>query len=154
KPPDQLMGLSAPVRKSLRAQCPTLLHRCHQRKSLRVVALDQRLRHCVDHVTATVGAEHGKRVRHWMQAKKTGWYAVLEDPKRPTMSTVLDQAHHAIDRKLFAMQGFHHPGGRHAAFLTGLAHLYNLIPYQHRALNAGKCGVEVEGGRVPTSDGM
>ena len=46
----------------------------------------------------------------------------------------------------------HHPGGSQAAFLTGLAHLYNLIPYQRRALHAGKCGVEVEGGRVPTSD--
>jgi hypothetical protein len=48
----------------------------------------------------------------------------------------------------------HHPGGSQQAFLTGLAHLYNLIPYQRRALNAGKCGVEVEGGRVPTSDWM
>ena len=38
--------------------------------------------------------------------------------------------------------------------LTGLAHLYNLIPYQRRALNAGKCGVEVEGGRLPTADWM
>jgi len=52
------------------------------------------------------------------------------------------------------MKGFHHPGGSHAALLTGLAHLYNLIPYQRRALNAGKCGVEGEGGRLPTSDWM
>jgi hypothetical protein len=83
-----------------------------------------------------------------------GWYAVLEDPKMPAMSTVLDQAHNAMDRKLFSMKGFHHPGGSQAAFLTGLAHLYNLIPYQRRAKNAGLCGVEVEGGRVPTSDWM
>ena len=69
----------------------------------------------------------------------------------PAMSTVLDQAHNAIDRKLFAMKGLHHPGESQAAFLTGLAHLDNLIPYQCRALHAGKCGVEVEGGRVPTS---
>jgi len=81
-------------------------------------------------------------------------YTVLADPKMPAMSTVLDQAHNAIDRKLFAMKGFHHPRGSQAAFLTGLAHLYNLIPYQRRALNAGQCGVEVEGGRVPTSDWM
>jgi len=39
-------------------------------------------------------------------------------------------------------------------FLTGLAHLYNLIPYQRRALHAGQCGVEVEGGRVPPHDWM
>jgi len=50
------------------------------------------------------------------------------------------------------MKGFHHSGGSQAAFLTGLAHLYNLIPDQRRAKNAGLYGVEVEGGRVPTSD--
>ena len=152
--PDKLIGVSAPVRQGLRAKFHALLHRCRQRKSLRVVALGQRLRHFADHIATTVGEEHGERVRHWFQDKKAGWYAVLADPQMPAMSTVLDQAHNAIDRKLFAMKGFHHPGGSQAAFLTGLAHLYNLIPYQRRALNAGKCGVEVEGGRVPTSDWM
>jgi hypothetical protein len=34
----------------------------------------------------------------------------------------------------------------------GLAHLYNLVPYQRRAKHAGQCGVEVEGGKVPTQD--
>src|SRR5713101_1102852 len=154
KLPDKLIGLSAPVRKGLRSKFHTLLHRCRQRKSLRVVALGQRLRRFADHVTATVGQEHGARVRNWFQDKKAGWYAVLEDPKMPAMSTVLDQAHNTMDRKLFSMKGFHHPGGSQAAFLTGLAHLYNLIPYQRRAKNAGLCGVEVEGGRVPTSDWM
>jgi hypothetical protein len=52
------------------------------------------------------------------------------------------------------MKGFHHPDGDQAAFLTGLAHLYNLIPYQCRAIHAWQYGVEVEGGRVPTSDWM
>ncbi|HSX83313.1 MAG TPA: hypothetical protein VLQ80_32755, partial [Candidatus Saccharimonadia bacterium] len=154
KLPRKLIGLSAPVRQGLRAKFHALLHRCRQRKSLRVVALGQRLRHFADHIATTVGEEHGKRVRHWFQAKKAGWYAVLADPQMPAMSTVLDQAHNAIDRKLFAMKGFHHPGGSQAAFLTGLAHLYNLITYQRRALNAGKCGVEVEGGRLPTADWM
>jgi hypothetical protein len=37
-------------------------------------------------------------------------------------------------------------------FLTGMAHLYNLIPYPRRALNASQCGVEVEGGLLPTQD--
>ena len=151
KLPDKLIGLSAPVRQGLRSKFHTLLHRCRQRKSLRVVSLGQRLRRFADHITATVGEEHGERVRDWFQDKKAGWYAVLADPQMPAMSTVLDQAHNAIDRKLFTMKGFHHPGGSQAAFLTGLAHLYNLIPYQRRAQNAGQCGVEVEGGRVPTS---
>ena len=154
KLPDKLSGVSASVRKGLRSKFHALLHRCRQRKSLRVVALGQRLRHFAAHIKATVGAEHGERVRSWFRAKKAGWYTVLADPKMPAMSTVLDQAHNAIDRKLFMMKGFHHPQGSQQAFLTGLAHLYNLVPYQRRALHAGTCGVEVEGGRVPTYDWM
>jgi hypothetical protein len=154
KLPDKLMGVSASVRQGLRSTFHALLHRCRQRTSLRVVALGQRLRRFADDIATTVGPDHGECVRRWFQAKKAGWYTVLADPQMPAMSTVLDQAHNAIDRKLFAMKGFHHPGGSQAAWLTGLAHLYNLVPYQRRALNAGQCGVEVEGGRVPTSDWM
>src|SRR4030095_4142488 len=91
--PDKLMGLSAPLRQGLRAKFHALLHRCRQRKSLRVVSLGQRLRRFVDHITTTVGEEHGKRVRNWVQDKKAGWYAVLDDPQMPAMSTALDQAH-------------------------------------------------------------
>ena len=154
KLPNKLVGVSASVRQGLRSKFHALLHRCRQRKSLRVVAMGQCLRHFANRIATTVGEAHGERVRHWFEDKKAGWYAVLEDPQMPAMSTMLDQAHNAIDRKLFAMKGFHHPRGSQAAFLAGLAHLYNLIPYQRRALNAGKCGVEVEGGRVPTSDWM
>ena len=152
KLPDKLVGVPASVRQGLRSKFHALLHRCRQRKSLRVVAMGQRLRHFAKRIDTTVGEAHGERIRHWFEAKKAGWYAVLEDPKMPAMSTVLDQVHNAMDRKLFAMKGFHHPGGSQTAFLTGLAHLYNLMPYQRRALNAGKCGVEVEGGVLPTSD--
>src|SRR5262244_3053437 len=154
KLPKKLVAIASPVRQSLRTQFHTLLSRVRQRKRLRVVALGQRLRHFVDRVTATAGAANGERVRRWFHAKKAGWYAVLEAPRMPVTSTLLDQAHNALERKLFAMKGFHHPHGSQQAFLTGLAHLYNLIPYQRRALNARKCGVEVEGGRVPTSDWM
>jgi hypothetical protein len=154
KLPDKLVGLAAPVRQGLRAKFHCLFHHCRQRKSLRVVALGQRLRRFADHIATTVGLDHGERVRRWFQTKKAGWYTVLADPQMPAMSTVLDQAHNAIDRKLFMMKGFHHPGGSQPTFLTGLAHLYNLIPYQRRALHAGQCGVEVEGGRLPTSHWM
>jgi len=152
KLPSKLMGLAAPVRKGLRSQFHTLLSRCRTRTNLRVVALGQRLRRFADHIATTAGADHGARVRQWFQDKKAGWYAVLADPQMPARSTLLDQAHNAMDRKLFAMKGFHHPGGSQQAFLTGLAHLYNLVPYQRRAKHAGQCGVEVEGGRLPTAD--
>jgi hypothetical protein len=152
KLPKKLMAIASPVRKTLRTQCHTLWYRARQRKDLRVFALGQRLRHCVDHVTLTAGAANGARVRRWFQDKKAGWYAVLADPQMPVTSTLLDQAHNAIERKLFAMKGFHHPKGNQQAFLPGLAPLYNLIPYQRRARHAGQCGVEVEGGTVPTGD--
>jgi hypothetical protein len=152
KLPKKLVAIASPVRQSLRTQFHTLLSRVRQRKSLRVVALGQRLRHFVDRVTATAGAANGERVRRWFHEKKAGWYAVLEDPRMPVTSTLLDQAHNAIDRKLFMMKGFHHPHGSQQAFLRGLAHLYNLVPYQRRAQHAGQCGVEVEGGTVPTRD--
>ncbi len=154
KLPAKLVAIASPARKALRSQFHSLLHRARQRKGLRVFALGQRLRHFVDHITATAGAANGQRVRRWFQEKKAGWYAVLADPQMPATSTLLDQAHNAIERKLFAMKGFHHPGGSQQAFLTGLAHLYNLVPYQRRAQHAGQCGVEVEGGRVPTLDWM
>jgi len=152
KLPGKLAAITSPVRKALRTQFHTLLYRARQRKGLRVFALGQRLRRFVDHVTTTAGAANGARVRRWFQEKKAGWYAVLADPQMPVTSTLLDQAHNALERKLFAMKGFHHPHGSQQAFLTGLAHLYNLVPYQRRAQHAGQCGVEVEGGRVPTTD--
>ena len=150
--PKQLAAIASPVRQALRSQFHTFWFRARQRKGLRVFALGQRLRRFADHVTTTAGATNGARVQHWFQDKKAGWYAVLADPQMPVTSTLLDQAHYAIERKLFAMKGFHHPGGSQQAFVTGLAHLYNLVPYQRRAQHAGQCGVEVEGGRLPTRD--
>src|SRR5437667_1649008 len=152
KIPKKLVAVASPVRTALRSQFHTLLSRARQRKGLRVFALGQRLRHFADRVAHSAGEANGARVRRWLQEKKAGWYTVLTDPRMPATSTLLDQAHNAIERKLFAMKGFHHPKGSQQAFLRGLAHLYNLVPYQRRAQHAGQCGVEVEGGTVPTRD--
>src|SRR5262245_27901692 len=122
KLPGKLVAIASPVRKALRSQFHTLLYRARQRKGLRVFALGQRLRHFVDHVTTTAGTTNGARVRRWFREKKAGWYAVLADPQMPVTSTLLDQAHNAIGRKLFMMKAFHHPHGSQRAFLTGLSH--------------------------------
>jgi hypothetical protein len=150
--PGKLTAISSSVRKAFRSQFHTLFHRCRQRKGLRVFALGQQLRHFADHISTTTGRANGERVKQWIKDKKAGWYAVLEDPPMPATSTLLDQAHHAIDRKLFMMKGFHHPHGSQQHFLNGLALLYGLMPYQRCAKHAGQCGVEVEGGKVPTRD--
>ena len=78
----------------------------------------------------------------------------MQIEKMPKTTTALDQAHNAIDRKLFMMKYFHHVKGRQEQFIKGFAALYNMIPYQRRAKNAGKCGIEVEGGQMPTKDWM
>src|SRR6266568_2780542 len=79
-------------------------------------------------------------------------------PKSPTRPTQYPSPQWARElqrgKPRHSCRGGRPPGGSQTAFLTGLAHLYNLIPYQRRALHAGLCGVEVEGGRVPTSDWM
>jgi hypothetical protein len=152
KLPKKLAAITSPVRQAWRSHFHTLLYRARQRRGLRVFALGQQLRRFADHVATTAGTANGERVRRWFQDKKAGWYAVLEDSQMPVTSTFLDQAHNAIERKLFAMKAFHHPGGSQQAFLTGLAHLYNLVPYQRRAQHGGHCGVEVEGGTLPTRD--
>src|SRR5215471_11437919 len=65
KLPKKLVAIGSPLRKALRTQFHTLLYRARQRKSLRVFALGQRLRHFADHVASTAGTANGERVRQW-----------------------------------------------------------------------------------------
>lgn len=152
KLPGKLAAIPSEVRQRLSHRFAKLLFGSRQRKSLRVFTLGQQLRHFANTVSREAGEGNGDRVRQWFQDKKAGWYAVLEDPQMPVSSTVLDHAHNAMDRKLFMMKGFHHQDGSQQAFINGLALLYNLVPYQRRAKHAGQCGVEVEGGKLPTDD--
>src|SRR6266571_7263285 len=69
KIPKKLVAVASPVRTALRSQFHTLLSRARQRKSLRVFALGQRLRHFADHVAHTAGTANGARVRRWFQDK-------------------------------------------------------------------------------------
>src|SRR5262249_23294603 len=50
KLPGKLTAIPSAMRQTLRSQFHTLLYRARQRKSLRVFALGQRLRHFVDHI--------------------------------------------------------------------------------------------------------
>jgi len=72
KVPGKLTAIPSAMRKTLRAQFHTLLYRARQRKSVRVCALGQRLRHFADYVTTTAGTANGARVRRWFQDKKAG----------------------------------------------------------------------------------
>ena len=62
-------------------------------------------RRFADHVATTAGTANGERVRRWFQDKKAGWYAVLADPQMPVTSTLLDQAHNAIERQALRDEG-------------------------------------------------
>lgn len=88
----------------------------------------------------------------WIERKKAGWHVLFADANIPRTTTPIDQIHNVMDRKLFMMKGFHHEDGSQRVFLNGFAILENLIPYQRRAINGGKCAIEVEGGEVPTKD--
>jgi hypothetical protein len=99
KLPGKLAAIASPMRQALRSQFHTLLYRTRQRQGLRVFALGQRLRHCADHVAHRAGTANGARVRRWFQEKKAGGSAVLADPQMPVTSTLLDQAHNAIERQ-------------------------------------------------------
>src|SRR5262249_12795268 len=88
----------------------------------------------------------------WGEGKRGGGDAGLADPQMPVTRTLLDQAHNALERKLCAMERGQHAKGSQKAFLRGRGPPYNLVPYQRRAQHAGQCGVEVEGGTVPTRD--
>ena len=103
-------------------------------------------------MTHLAGEDNGDRVRKWVERKKAGWHVLFADASIPRTTTLVDQFHNAIDRKLFMMKGFHHSDGNQQVFLNGFAILANLIPYQRRAINGGKCAIEVEGGKVPTRD--
>lgn len=146
----KLKSVASSGRKGLSQEFYALFQERCQSNLLKVFSLGQKLRRFAEGVSKRTGTANGERVKEWISKKKEGWFVLFRDPDIPATSTFLDQAHNVIDRKLFMMKGFHHPEGSQEAFLTGLALLYNLVPYQRRAKNAGECGVEVEGGRLPT----
>ncbi len=87
-----------------------------QRKGLRVFALGQRLRHFADHVTTTAGEANGARptVVSGQESR------LVCGPRRPAdAGDEYAVRPSAMDRKLFIMKGFYHPGGSQQAFVTG-----------------------------------
>ena len=152
KLPSQIKWVAKAVRRTLTLQLCQIFFAQKARKTEDNRSLAQRLRRFIEQVTLIAGKENGQRVKRWIGRKKEGWYALFYDSEIPKTSTLLDQAHNAIARKLFMMKGFHHKEGSQAQFINGIAILYNLIPYQRRAKNGGKCGIQVEGGKIPTDD--
>ena len=152
KIPAKLKSVESSLRWTLSHQFYTLFQDYKDSNPVNLLSLGQKLRRFYEKVKKTAGGVNGEIIRQWILKKKAGWYALFVDTNISPTSTLLDQAHNALDRKLFMMKGFHHPHGRQKQFLIGLALLYNLVPYQRRAIHAGKCGIEVEGGKLPAND--
>jgi len=150
--PGQIKDVTKAVRQTLRSQFRGIFFVNSARKTPNNRSLGQRLRRFTEQVTHLGGEENGQRVRRWIQRKKAGWQVLFADANIPFSTTLIDPAHNAIDRKLFMMKGFHHEAGSQRVFLNGFAILTNLIPYLRRAINSGKCAIEVEGGKMPTKD--
>jgi len=129
-----------------------MFENARERKELKIFSFGQKLRRFKEAVLQAAGPLNAERISDWIRRKKSGWFSVLSCPDMPATTVRADQAHNAVDRKLFMMKGFHHPDGSQPVFLSGLAVLYNFIPYQRRAKNAGKCGVEAEGGKLPAKN--
>ncbi len=148
----KLKSVSSTTRQTLSRELYQIFEQCQGAKANNLRSLGQKLRRFCEKAAKTTGVANGETIRAWIRKKKAGWYTLFRDSQMPNTSTLLDQAHNAMDRKLFMMKGFHHEEGSQNMFLNSLAILYNLIPYQRRAKNAGKCGIEVEGGKLPTND--
>ncbi len=148
----KLKSVPTAVREQLSHSFCELFCSAKERKGLKLFSFGQKLRRFAEKVATVAGAENGKRIIEWIRSKKDGWYKLFEDSRIPAMSTLLDQAHNAVDRKLFMMKGFHHPDGKQQDFLNAMAILYNIIPCQRRAVNAGKCGIQVQGGTLPSEN--
>ena len=117
-----------------------------------VFCLGQRLRHFVGKAKKLAGEVFGKKIHDWIQRKKAGWFAVMRDANMPLTSAKLDQLHNFIDRKLFAMKGFHHASIDRQAFLNTFVLVHDFMPYMHRSKHPGQCPIEVAGGKMPASD--
>jgi hypothetical protein len=150
--PAQIKWVAKAVRRTLTLKLCQLFFAHKAKKTENNRSLAQRLRRFIQQVTLLAGKENGQRVKRWIGRKKDGWYALFDDPSIPKTSALIDQAENALARKLFMMKGFHHKEGNQESFLNGIAMLYNLIPYQRRAKNSGQCGIQVEGGKLPTDD--
>jgi hypothetical protein len=148
----KLKAVTQTVRETFSEQFFNLFEDRTEPKANQVRSLGQKLRRFAENVSRMTGQENGDRIRQWIGRKKDGWYVLFKNPDLPATSTLLDQAHNAIDRKLFMMKGFHHPEGCQRQFLVGLALLYDFVPYQRRAKNADMCGVDVQGGKLPTDN--
>ena len=121
-------------------------------KLIPAFSLGQKLRRFHEKISKLAGKELGTSTKEWIERKKQGWFAWVRHPKMPSTTTLLDQAHNALDRKLFAMKGFHQDSSHQKQYLNGFALLYNFVPYQRRAKNARLCGVQVEKGHLPRED--
>lgn len=148
----KLKSIPADIRKSLTREFFQMFQDARERKGPKVFSLGQKLRRFKEKVLRTAGNPNAESIAERISRKKAGWFTILSCPDMPDTSVRVDQAHNTPDRKLFMMKGFHHPEGSQRLFINGLAVLYNFIPYQRRAKNEGKCGVEVEGGKLPADN--
>ncbi len=100
----KLKFVTKSVRDNLKQQFVDLFEDRTEPKENKVRSLGQKLGHFARKVTVLAGQENGERVRHWIGRKKAGWYLLFRDPQLPAISTLLDQAYNALNRKLFMMK--------------------------------------------------
>lgn len=148
----KIKGVSSEVRNSLSRKFAKDLFAPAKFSGLEVFSVAQRLRHFSQRVEKEAGATNALAIKDWIAQKKAGWFTTLRNRQMPKTSTLLDQAHNHINRKLFMMQHFHRQGENKTRFINALAILYNIIPYQTRAKHAHLNGIQVQGAKMPHPD--
>lgn len=101
KLPGQIKEVTKAIRQTLCRQFRKIFFVQKARKTANHRSLGQRLRRFVQQVTTLAGEENGQRVHQWIDRKKAGWYVLFEDANIPRTTTLIDQFHNAMDRKLF-----------------------------------------------------
>ncbi len=148
----KIKGVAADIRQALSRRFAKALFQPPKLSGLEVSSLAQRLRHFSKRVEQEAGEDNASAIKEWVAHKKEGWFKTLRERHMPKTSTLLDQSHNHLNRKLFMMQHFHHPDGNKTRFLNALAILYNIIPYQTRAKHAHQNGIQLQGGQMPHQD--
>ena len=130
-----------------------IIARFNEKELLAVFKVGQRIRRFKEELNKVAG-DAAADIIDWINRKKAGWMKTMQIKDMPKTTTLLDQVHNMIDRKLFMMKQFHHNKGRQNQYINGYALLYNIIPYQRRAKNAELCAIQVENGKVPSKNWM
>jgi len=151
--PKKRVAIASPLRKALRSTVYTVLHRARRGRLTGVCARPAVTPLRRTTAPTTAGTANGEARTTMVPGQESGLVAVgSQTPGCQRTSTLLDQAHTAIDRKLFMMKGFLIQMGANRRCSRDSHTCTTWYPLPASASTLAMC-VEVEGGKVPHATG-